>query len=90
MNYMRLYGALSPLQWVDLNLHYMLPSNELMIQMFFYVLHISMIPLKAHIHNIPFLFWVAILICELGQMIFLLYAMFQFSLWQVLDVPFSR
>jgi hypothetical protein len=81
MNYLSLHIALSPLQWVDLNLHYMLPANELIIQKFFYALHISMLPLKAHIHNITFIFRVAILICGLGQiMIFLFYAMFQFSL----------
>jgi hypothetical protein len=56
MNDLSLYGALSPLQWVDMNLHYMLPSNGLMIHTFFYVLHIIMISLKAHIHNITFIF----------------------------------
>jgi hypothetical protein len=56
MNYLSLHVALSPLQWVDLNRHYMLPSNGLMVQMFFYALHISMIPLRAHIHNITFIF----------------------------------
>jgi hypothetical protein len=56
MNYLSVYGALSPLQWVDMNLHYTLPSNGLVIQMFFYVMHISMLPLKAHIHSITFIF----------------------------------
>jgi hypothetical protein len=56
MNYLSLYGALSPLQWVDLNNHYMLASNERMIRVFLYVLHISVLPLKAHIHNITFIF----------------------------------
>jgi hypothetical protein len=56
MNYLSLYGALLSLQWVDLNLHFMLPSTGLNIQMFFYVLHISMLPVKAHTHNITFIF----------------------------------
>jgi hypothetical protein len=80
-NYLSLYGAFSPLKWVDMILHYMLPYNGLVIQMFFYALHISMLPFKAHIHRISFIFSIAVLICELSQiMIFLFYAMFQFSL----------
>jgi hypothetical protein len=56
MNYLSLHGALSPPQWIDLNLHYTIPLNGPMSQMFFYALHISMLPLKAHIHNITFIF----------------------------------
>jgi hypothetical protein len=56
MHYLILYGALSPVQWVYLNLRPMLPSKGLVVQIFFYVLHIDMLPLKADIDNINFIF----------------------------------
>jgi hypothetical protein len=56
MHYLSLYGALSPVQWVYMNLHPMPPSKGLMVRIFIYVLHISMLSLKADEHNINFIF----------------------------------
>jgi predicted metal-binding membrane protein len=56
MKYLSLHGALSTVLWIVLSLRRMLPSKALMLQMFFFVLHIHMLRLKAHIHNINFIF----------------------------------
>jgi hypothetical protein len=41
---------------VYMNLHPMPPSKGLMVRIFIYVLHISMLSLKADEHNINFIF----------------------------------